>query len=165
MTFNFRPYLPQDRSDCISVFRSNIPKFFREHELADYETFIDSSGCPYFVIERLNKTVGCGGYGMGDGSDTAILCWGMVASDDHGKRLGEYLLLARLNEIVKHEDVHGVRLATSQYTNGFFERYGFTIQERQRDGFADGLDNVEMRLDLTEDARHTIAKRWNSIVQ
>ena len=101
-----------------------------------------------------------GGYGVREGSDQADLCWGMIASEYHGHRLGEYLLLARLNEIVRQEDVRGVRLATSQHTDGFFQRYGFAIQSRQRNGIDDGLDNVEMQLDLTKDTRDWIVERW-----
>lgn len=165
MKLAFRRYLPEDRGGCIRIFRSNVPTFFRERERRDFETFVDSSGCPYFVVERLDEIVGCGGYGVRDGSAPADLCWGMIASDSHGNHFGEYLLLARLNEIVNREDVRAVHLATSQYTEGFFQRYGFTIHSWEPNGIDDGLDDVKMRLRLTKDTKRRIADRWRRIAR
>ncbi len=163
MKIAFRQYLPKDRGDCVRVFCSNIPQFFREQECRDFESFIDSSGCTYSVVERFDEIVGCGGYGVRDDSDVADLCWGMIASDYHGHRLGEYLLLVRLNEIVTREDTREVHLATSQHTDGFFQKYGFTIRPRERDGIDEGLDDVRMQLDLTKDAKRWIADRWHDM--
>ncbi len=163
MRLAFRRYLPEDRGDCVEIFCSNIPQFFREHERTDFETFIDSSGCPYFVVERFHEIVGCGGYGIRDGSDSADLCWGMIASDYHGNRIGEYLLLARLNEIVTRENVRAVCLTTSQHTEGFFQKFGFAIQNWVSNGIDDGLDDVKMQLDLTKDTRRWITRLWHDI--
>ncbi|MFP6677668.1 MAG: GNAT family N-acetyltransferase, partial [Pirellulaceae bacterium] len=124
MTLTFRRFNPRDRSDCVRVFGSNQPKFFRESELPDFEAFIDSAACPFFVVEQECVIVGCGGYGIHDGSQLADLCWGMVTPDYHGNHLREYLLLARLYEITSREQVNGVRLATSQHTDGFFRNMG-----------------------------------------
>jgi predicted GNAT family N-acyltransferase len=158
MQLSFRQYVAQDFSSCVSIFCSNIPHFFREHERADFESFISASECPYFVIEQDGGIVGCGGYGVHEGSRMADLCWGMIDSGYHGKRLGEYLLLIRLNEIVQLRDVRGVRLGTSQHTDGFFQRYGFAVQSRQHNGIAEGLDEVEMLLELTEGTRQKITE-------
>lgn len=163
MTLAFRQYVPEDRADYVRVFCSNVPKFFREHERSDFESFIDSSGCPYFVVGRFDEIVGCGGYGIRDGSDVADLCWGMIASNYHGHRLGEYLLLARLNELVAREDMRKVHLATSQHTDGFFQKYGFTVRAREPNGIDEGLDDVRMQLALTEDAKRWIVDRWHDM--
>lgn len=162
MTLKFRQYTVDDRSACLRVFRSNIPKFFREFEQTRFESFIDEARYPYFVIERSEKIIGCGGYGVKEGSGTAALCWGMVASQYHGQHIGEYLLAGRLNEILRHPEISGVHLSTSQHTDGFYQKYGFTVLERRADDIAPGLDTVEMNLDLTEEKRLWIVECWNS---
>lgn len=156
----YRPYRPSDRAACIGLFRSNIPQYFHEEEQDEFEEFLDSGDVEYFVIEEQGEIVGCGGYGIRTGSDTADLCWGMVDARHHGRRLGEFLLLARLHEILAKADVRGVRLATSQHTDPFYERYGFAVRSRRPDGFAPGLDEVEMWMELTEENRLTIAAKW-----
>jgi hypothetical protein len=60
VTLTFRRFNPRDRSDCVRVFGSNQPKFFRESELPDFEAFIDSAACPFFVVEQECVIVGCG---------------------------------------------------------------------------------------------------------
>lgn len=158
MHLQFREYLRSDRDACIEVFQTNVPRYFREHELNEYLQFIDAGRCPYFVVDAAAGTLACGGFGFRPGSDTADLCWGMVDAEHHGRRLGEFLLLARLQRIVTHTHAQSVRLGTSQLTANFFLKYGFTIKSRAPDGIAEGLDDVQMRLDLTEDRRTAIQR-------
>jgi hypothetical protein len=141
-----------------------VPRFFRGHELVDFEEFIDSSGCPYFVVLSNEDVVGCGGYGLRPGSDAADLCWGMVFGEHHGKGIGGFLLLARLHAIATTTEARRIRLATSQLTEGFFRRYGFRMQSRKPDGIALGLDDIEMRIELTDVNRAAIEHRWRKIV-
>jgi predicted GNAT family N-acyltransferase len=164
MTLQHRLYRASDRDDCISIFRSNVPQFFRDHELTDFTEFLDASDRSYFVVYAGKQIVGCGGFGLRSGSDTADLCWGMVHRGQQGKRIGAYLLLARLNDIITTTDAKQVRLGTSQHTDGFFQRYGFQIQSTKADGIAAGLDDVEMRIDLTDTNRESIARNWREFV-
>lgn len=160
MTLSIRPYSMRDRPACLTVFNSNVPQYFRAHEQAEFESFIDDSGAPFFVLESAAGTVGCGGYAIRDGGSLADLCWGMIARDQHGMGLGEYLLLARLAAIVESAEVTGVRLGTCQLTHGFFQRYGFELRSRKPDGIAPGLDDVEMFLAVTDEVRRRIRADW-----
>lgn len=157
---SYREYSSADRDECLRVFRSNMPRFFRNHERPDFEAFIESGECPYFVVEEAGTIVGCGGYGVRTGSDHADLCWGMVDQSRHGQRLGEFLLLLRLSEIVREPGIKAVRLGTSQLTDGFFQRYGFAVCERKANGIAEGLDEVEMLLELTDETRGQVGELW-----
>ncbi len=164
---HYRPYTPSDRDACIALFRSNVPRFFRDHELQAFTDFIDSLECRYFVVldgDDGGEIVGCGGFGLQAGSDCADLCWGMVRRDCQGKRIGAYLLLVRLHAILTSTNAQSVRLGTSQYTEGFFRRYGFEIQSAQRDGIALGLDDVEMKLTLTAENRASIEREHREMV-
>lgn len=162
---DFREYNVADRESCVNIFRSNVPDFFRDHEMPDYLDFIDSSGCPYFVVAVDSVVVACGGIGVHPGSDGADLCWGMVDATQHRKRLGEFLLLGRCYRIANETDVSHIRLGTCQLTEGFFRQYGFEIQSYIRDGVADGLDDVQMRMELTDDNRASIRRQWMKVIE
>lgn len=164
MGLEFRKYSAEDRADCIDVFRSNIPKYFRDFEQPEFEGFLDAGQHPYFVATLSSaRIIGCGGFGVTAGATTADLCWGMVASDFHGRHIGEFLLAGRLRAILgKRDDIDSVRLSTSQLTDGFYQKYGFAVVERQVDGIAEGLDTVQMRLSLTGEIRCRMDELWSA---
>jgi len=164
MNLHFRDYTPGDSAACVSIFRSNVPTYFRDHELSGFLDFLDSPPCPYSVILTDGQVIACGGFGLHPGSDTADLCWGMVHADHHRRRVGTFLLFARLHAIVTTTVARSVRLGTSQLTDPFFERYGFTAQSRKTDGIAPGLDAVEMRLELTEERRAAVERQWRQLI-
>lgn len=155
-----RNYTPADRSACLAVFDSNVPRYFSARERPEFAAFIDSAACPYFVIESDGRIAGCGGYGVRSPHEPADLCWGMIAAEQQGHRLGELLLLGRLKEIAEDASIEAVRLVTSHLTDGFFGKYGFRELGRKPEGIAEGLDEVSMRLDLTPATRRRIRQQW-----
>ena len=139
-------------------------RYFRDHELEEFLTFLDAAECPYFVVTAGTDVLGCGGFAICPGDHRADLCWGMVDARAHRKGVGAYLLFARLNGIAAHAEVKRVRLGTSQLTDGFFRKYGFCVQSQTADGIADGLDDVEMQLELTDEVRASFQRTWKEIV-
>ncbi len=89
------------------------------------------------------------------------LSWGMVRGDSqgmelhghglHGKGLGTRLTDYRLDRLRQRPEVRQVRLDTSQHTEAFYARRGFVTVARIPDGFAPGIDEIKMRLDLSRD--------------
>jgi GNAT superfamily N-acetyltransferase len=142
-----RPCRAADRPACIEIFGTNVPRFFHEGEREAFTRFLDTEARHYLVVLEGDDILGCGGFSLGDEGRTASLCWGMVRSDRHGQGVGARLLLARLQAIATTSATL-VRLATSQHTAGFYGRYGFEVQCIQLNGFAPGLDEVELRLSL-----------------
>jgi len=47
--------------------------------------------------------------------------------------------------------VRRIRLDTSQHSAPFYARQGFTVTQRTPDGFAPGMDEIKMTLDLPHD--------------
>lgn len=158
----FRSYTLADKAACLTVFDSNTPKFFAEHERDDFSQFLDAPGGSYFVVEHENGVViGCGGYwGYADGR--VALTWGMVAQSHHRHGIGRWLLLKRLAQLCSAREFEIVTIETSQHSCGFFEKIGFQINEIRENGFAPGLHLVSMRfpLDATtcERIAHMLAK-------
>ena len=160
---HFEKYEVAHREACVEIFRSNVPIYFRDHEFGDFLGFIDNSSGPYFVVttngDAANgEIVACGGFGVRTGSEVADLCWGMVDAAHHRNGLGEFLLLARMYQILKEPGVRHIRLGTCQLTEGFFHRYGFETRNSVPD--AEGLDDVQMWMELTDENRRLIDSRW-----
>lgn len=147
---HFRPYEPADLAACLSLFVSNCPPFFHPSEQADFEAFLqdeDDRG-EYTVLERGGEVVACGGIFFKDESE-AGLSWGMVHQRLHGQGLGTLLTCFRLDALRARQGVRTVWIDTSQHTEGFYAREGFVAVQRTPDGFAPGLDEIKMKLDLT----------------
>jgi N-acetylglutamate synthase-like GNAT family acetyltransferase len=143
-----RAYRAEDRDGCLAVFDSNVPDFFAEAERGEFAAFLEKNAWPYVVMEHEGAVVGCGGWvPEGDGR-TMSMTWGMVRGGMHGLGLGRLLLLHRLREITKAGGCERVRLATSQRTAGFFAKQGFKVVDAVKDGFAPGIDRVEMAMKL-----------------
>ena len=141
---DLRPYQPADRDACLAIFDSNSPRFFAPAERQQIETFLDRPDCPYLVMELDGAIVACGGYALDAEQTVASLVWGMVRADSQKLGLGRFLLLFRLREIGRLGGVQMVRLDTSQHSAAFFEKQGFKVVGVVPDGYAPGLDRVEM---------------------
>ncbi len=66
----------------------------------------------------------------------------------HGRGWGDALLRHRLDLIAREPVFRWVEIETSQFSRGFFERYGFERRRTVADGFAPGIDLIEMALDM-----------------
>lgn len=144
-----RDYSPADREACLALFDSNVPTFFVTAERAEFAAFLDALPGPYIVLEAEDgRIVGCGGIAVTPRTGVADLCWGMVDRRLHGTGLGRRLTVERLKRAKSDPLTRAVALSTSQHTTGFYERLGFTITGVVKDGFAPGLDQCDMRLDL-----------------
>jgi len=145
--FLIREYRPTDKEGCVSVFETNLPKFFQPEELAEFKQFLEELPGPYLVIvDTEGVVVGCGGYALFDGSEVADLCWGMVRQELHGKGLGRRLTEARIEGALRDLSVSGIALHTSQHTRGFYEGMGFRMTYMERDGYGPGLHRCNMQL-------------------
>ncbi|MGQ2991645.1 MAG: GNAT family N-acetyltransferase [Brevundimonas sp.] len=146
-----RPYEPGDRDACLDLFDSNVPVFFDVSEREGFAEFLDEMRWPYQVIVRDGRIVACGGHAVEADGVTAALCWGMVDGRLHGEGLGRRLTEARLAAARAVRGVTAVRLDTSQHTEGFYRRFGFTVEAVTTDGFSPGIDKYEMRLVFGDD--------------
>lgn len=146
-----RAYVAADREACLAVFDTNVPRYFATHERVEFADFLDDLPGPYLVLVEDGAVVACGGWATGETeTSTAGLCWGMVVRDRHRAGLGQRLLQARLDDIRGNVGIERVVLETSQHSEGFFSRSGFIVSARHPDGFARGIDRIEMFLRIGE---------------
>jgi predicted GNAT family N-acyltransferase len=151
-----RAFDTRDRESCLTLFDSNTPQFFAPHERAEFEAYLidpeeRGPNAEYLVLEADGSIVACGGYYVEDGM--AGLAWGLVGHDRHRQGFGTRLLLERLRRIAANPKADAVILDTTPFSSGFFERFGFEAFKVTPDGYDAGLDRVDMRLELSLDAR------------
>lgn len=142
--FSIRPYTASDQEACLAVFRSNLPRYFDPSELPEFEAFLQNPSGDYFVLEIDGSVVACGGCYVLDG--TGRLSWGMVARERHHASLGTVLLAWRVNHLLQQSAVSEIGIDTSQHTEGFFARHGFSTTRHLTNGLAQGIDLVSMSL-------------------
>lgn len=139
-----RPLETADIPGCLAIFESNIPEYVASSEQPEFERFLEARESPFFVaVEAPNSVVACGGYYF-DRKRLAGLTWGMVHRRRHRGGIGTLILKHRLAMIEASGAVPIVRVNTSQFSRGFFERHGFSVVSVVADGYASGIDRIEM---------------------
>lgn len=140
------PYTTEYKKSCLEVFKSNIPKYFADHELGEFEHWLDNGQTEnYFVILNDNEIVGCGGIYIDDENKKAGFAWGMIHSDHHKKGYGSKFSKFRIAKIREISD-HNIFLVTSQHTFEFYRNLGFEVLSIEENGFCEGLDKYDMKL-------------------
>lgn len=161
-----QPYQPEDRAACLAVFASNVPRFFTGEEAEAFRSFLDALPGPYFVARQsgdgesgggakapggppdLGAVVASGGFAREEDGRWS-LCWIQVHSDRHGQGVGLELVRGLEARIRYRGGPATVRLETISRTDGFFTRLGYGTVGRTVDGWAPGVDEVEMVRRLT----------------
>jgi ribosomal-protein-alanine N-acetyltransferase len=156
INFQIRPYTISDKDECMLAFKSNMPTYFAEHEVPDFESWLDrldgqKAGDAtyhrhYYVGVLEGKIVGCGGFGYDKNKNEATLAWGLLHADAQKKGFGKALLTYRLQCIKSFYPNCSVLLDTTQKTFEFFEGHGFVVEKVTENSYAPGLHRYDMRL-------------------
>lgn len=146
---NIRPYTSADLDAVVTIFRSNIPKYFGHEEEPGLYNFMNDRLDDYYVVEVDDEVVACGGIALNADIDpqTVSLCWGMVRGDHLGTGLGKALTEFRIDLAKEKYPCLAITIGTSQHTEGFYQKYGFVTVEHTRDGYGPGIDMCRMRLE------------------
>lgn len=142
-----RSWRPEDREACLALFDSNVPTFFREWERREFAGFLDRLPGPYFVLEAEGAVVACGGVAA-EGDGLASVCWTVVDRSRQGEGLGRRLLERCHAAARALPGVERARLDTIQEVAPFFSRLGYRTVRVEADGYAPGMDRVQMEAAL-----------------
>jgi ribosomal-protein-alanine N-acetyltransferase len=152
MKLAIRAYQISDKQACLEAFESNVPKYFTQAEIADYDKFlemipikVEANKTFYYVVVFGNEVIGCGGFGDKDNSDIITLAWGLIHQNFHKKGFGKVLLDYRLEQIKEKYPNQLVYIDTTQYSYGFFEKYGFETTKITHDFYEMGLHRYDMQ--------------------
>lgn len=134
-----------DRGPALACFRSNLPEFFADDELAEFTTFLDrleGDGLPnvaYFTVLERGEALAFGGWFTRKDTELGGLAWGMVHRAHHRRGLGTLLLEHRLQAMA---DLKGVALDTTPASFTFYARFGFVQTAFKANGYGPGLDQI-----------------------
>lgn len=139
-----RQYESEDLDAVISLFRSNLIKYFVEAEEAELREFLAEYTHDYYVVEIIDEIVASGGIALNKDA-TISLCWAMVRNDLIGSGLGKQLTLFRMEKGREKWGDLPFFTSTSQHTEGFYKKLGFETFEHTPNGFGPGIDTCKMR--------------------
>jgi ribosomal protein S18 acetylase RimI-like enzyme len=148
----FRRYTPADRSTCIAILDSNMPRFFSSRDHVEFLAFLDAPVGIYSVLEQdSGHVIGCGGISTRDQERTGILTWGMIHVNYHRQGWGRQLAFLRLRQLSIYPSLRKITLNTSQETVGFYEKLGFHTTDFLPNFYSEGLHCCKMELQVNDE--------------
>jgi len=142
-----RPYEIQEKSVLIDLLRMNTPKYFGVEEENDFIRYLEFEIESYFVIEKNDQIVGCGGINLNVEKQIGIISWGMIHPDFQGQKLGSELLKYRISFLKNNYNLQKIIVRTSQLVFPFYQKHGFELKEKHPDFWSKGLDMYLMEIE------------------
>jgi GNAT superfamily N-acetyltransferase len=153
MKIRIRRYRASDKKAVIAAFRSNVPAYFPASEESWLRSCLDEPDGPLFVVVDDEELIGFGGYELSEFYHLGTLVFGLVRADRHGTGIGRMLLRYRLLHMAGRKlRPRYVTVDTHPHTAGFFKQCGFAEIAKWPGGYRSGLDRVDLRFELTDDA-------------
>ncbi|MGV8805799.1 MAG: GNAT family N-acetyltransferase [Polaromonas sp.] len=145
-----RDYLPSDKDAAMQCFRSNVPKFFSASDESWFESALDEPDGPSFVMVHPEEgVIGFGGYEVSSTYNSAVLVFGQIHANWHGKGLGKKLLEHRIAHLKANaQPTRYLVVDTILKVAPFYVKHGFEIVAHWKEGFRDGADRIDLRLVL-----------------
>lgn len=143
--YTIERYDDNNRDELLHIFRLNVPKYFAAEEEADLILFLDNYAQDFYVCKIDGKLMGCGGHNMKD--ELGVLSWYIVHPDSHGMGIGRALVDHNI-EVLKSKGFKRIRVRTSQFTDKFYEKFGFELTHIEKDYWAKGIDLYQMEMDV-----------------
>jgi ribosomal protein S18 acetylase RimI-like enzyme len=134
-------------ADVIQLLRLNTPVFFAPEEEFDLQYYFKNHAENYYVILVDGIVIGAGGFNLSEDQCAATLSWDIIHPDWHGQRMGSLLTTYRIKKIRENPGITKLRVRTSQYTFGFYEKIGFKLLKIVHDYWASGFDLYDMEMD------------------
>lgn len=139
-----RAYRSKDKEELIELLKDNVPTYFAENEVADYETYLDEDVQKYFVAEIDGTIVGAGGINFQRDNRIGRISWDFVCPERQSQGIGSALLKHRLALLNEMDSIETVVVRTSQLAFRFYEKNGFVLKEIHKDYWAPGYDMYKM---------------------
>ena len=137
----------QDIKSVLAIFDANTPRYFSLEERAWYADYLKNEVEDYFVLDKNGEVLGAGGLNYEE--HWAVLSWGLIAPAYHGKGLGTQITQHRINFVKANTDASTLVVRTSQLTDEFYAKMGFSVTERKKDYWGKGMDLAFMKMELS----------------
>lgn len=144
--YTIRPYQSPDQPHLLDLLRRNTPQYFDPAEEQDFIKYLDIHVEHYFVVEKDDRIIACGGINYFEDEGIARISWDMVHPEFHGKGIGTELTQFRINEIKKNPAIRMIIVRTTQLVFPFYEKLGFVLERTEKDFWAAGIDLYQMSM-------------------
>lgn len=138
-----RAYVSADKPALLKILELNVPKYFAESELKDFENYLKNEIEQYFVVELNAKLIGAGGINFDKNKIIGKISWDFIHPEYQSRGIGKKLLQHRM-ELLKSMEIKRIAVRTSQLAYKFYEKNGFVLQEVTKDYWANGFDLYKM---------------------
>ncbi len=142
----FRPYYNSDNEACMRIFDANCPEFFAPNERDDYQQFLAQIPDGYEICEVNGLALGAFGL-FDDGPGEKTLNWILLDPQSQGLGVGSRIM-DRVMHLGRAAEATRVRIAASQKSAPFFEKFGAKANSTITDGWGPGMHRVDMILPL-----------------
>lgn len=145
-SIRFIPFKKQYLDDCVALFKSNLTGYFSPDEVSDFVKFLENHASTnnYYVGLKEQLVVACGGWDKQ--TKGFYLRWGIIDSKQHKLGLGSKLLQFRIEKIRELYGNVDIYIKTSGKAHGFFEKFGFQVNQVIPNGIDKGIDEYQMQL-------------------
>tara|TARA_R100001369_G_scaffold90003_1_gene128364 strand:- start:2375 stop:2818 length:444 start_codon:yes stop_codon:yes gene_type:complete len=141
-----REYSYKDKPKVLELLQLNIPEFFDASEENDLDHYLEHEIEDYFVVEEDNRIIGSGGINYLTTEKIARISWDIINPNSQGKGIGKKLLQHRINHLKGNQKVELIEVRTSQLVYQFYEKMGFTLENIEKNFWAQGFDLYQMKL-------------------
>jgi ribosomal-protein-alanine N-acetyltransferase len=137
---SIRPYTKKDKNAVLLLFDHNVPSYFSANEKPDLEHYLENEIEQYFVIEKDNQIVGCGGINFDSTKTKGVISWDIIHPAYQNEKLGTKLLKYRIALLKEMSNIKSIIVRTSQHIYKFYQKQGFNLLETTKDYWAPGFD-------------------------
>ncbi|MCI0919742.1 GNAT family N-acetyltransferase [Sphingobacterium rhinopitheci] len=139
-----RKFKLEDKEKLVRILINNVPRYFAETEVDDYEEYINGKVQDYYVAQLGDEIIAAGGINYDKDRQLAKISWDIVDIPFQKQGIGRLLMKHRLEVIAAKKDIKSIIVRTSQHAYGFYEKMGFKLLERHKDYWAKGFDMYKM---------------------
>ncbi len=143
-----RPYRPSDQQALLEILKLNVPTYFDQMEVAEFEEYLKEHAASYLTIEHHDKIVGGTGYLLTDSNTIGHVRWIFFHPDSAGHGLGGEAMDYCLGKFRSMPTVRKLIVTTSQLAYRFFEKFGLVLIKTEKDYWGKGLDLYWMEMEL-----------------
>ncbi|MCG2612205.1 GNAT family N-acetyltransferase [Flavobacterium sp. SM15] len=141
---SIKPYSIADKPKLLELLSLNVPKYFAQEEIEDFNLYLEHELELYYVASFENQIVGAGGINFEESRSVAKISWDFIHPDYHKAGIGTKLLTHRLSILQTMEEVKVILVRTSQFAYPFYQKNGFVLLETIKDYWAKGFDLYRM---------------------
>ena len=148
MMISMREYLDEDRSTLISILKRNVPKYFAESDVCDFEEYLSNKTWDkhYVYLSVDGGIIGCAGFYLKSPGIIGLTYMFFeplqVGTGAIRQELKKYFDLAVAQLCPRGK--HALVLNTTPRVAKLMRRFGFVATDVVKDGYAKGYDTVYM---------------------